>query len=103
MNLFRIFFPQKDPNCIKKLYNIPEKIDWEIKLNNQGLVATSKTLPGLVTNASNPEELLEMMNDAVLEYFDVPKLDSDYIFDTLDLAGQGTIHLKQAKGQRQYA
>ncbi|MFH1191904.1 MAG: DUF1902 domain-containing protein [bacterium] len=92
MNLFRIFFPQKDPNCIKKLYNIPEKIDWEIKLNNQGLVATSKTLPGLVTNASNTEELLEMMNDAVLEYFNVSKLDSDYIFDTLDLAGQGIIY-----------
>ena len=102
-NLFRLFFPQKDPNDIKRRYNIPDKIDWEVKLNRQGLVATSKTLPGLVTNASNTEELLEMMNDAVLEYFNVSKFESDYVFDTLDLAGQGTVRLKQVKGQRQYA
>ena len=103
MNLFRFFFPQKDPNCIKKEYNIPDKISWEIRLNKRGLVAVSKELPGLVTNADNPEELLEMMNDAVLEYFDVPKLKSDYIFDTLDLDGRGTVCLKQLKENKQYA
>ena len=103
MNLFRLFFPQKDPNYIKRAYNIPDKIDWNIQLNKQGLVATSKNLPGLVTNASNPEELLEMMNDAVLEYFNVSKFESDYVFDTLNLAGQGTFRLKQAEKQKQYA
>lgn len=91
MSLFRLFFPQKDPNYIRKEHNIPDKIDWEIKLNSHGLIATSKSLPGLVTNASNPEELLEMMNDAVLEYFNVSKFDSDFVFDTLNLAGQGTV------------
>jgi len=103
MGLFRSIFPQKDPNYIKKQYNIPDRIDWTIQLNRHGLVATSKSLPGLVTNAKNPEELLEMMNDAVLEYFDVPKFESDYIFDALNLEGQGTVYLKQAKEQRQYA
>ncbi|MBU1037304.1 DUF1902 domain-containing protein [Patescibacteria group bacterium] len=103
MNLLRLFFPQKDPNYIKKEYNIPDRIDWDIQLNRHGLIATSKSLPGLVTNASNPEELLEMMNDAVLEYFNVSKFDSDYVFDTLNLAGQGTVRLKQAKEQKQYA
>lgn len=55
-----------------------------MKLNEQGLIATSKDLPGLITNAKNTEELLEMINDAVLEYFDVSKLESDYIFDVLN-------------------
>jgi hypothetical protein len=103
MNLFRLFFPQKDPNYIKSEYNIPDKIDWDIQLNQHGLVATSKSLPGLVTNASNPEELLEMMNDAVLEYFNVSKFDSDYVFDTLNLEGHGSVRLKQAEPQKQYA
>ncbi|MFA4941629.1 MAG: hypothetical protein WC582_03490 [Patescibacteria group bacterium] len=101
MNLFRLFFPQKNPNYIKREYNIPDKIDWKIQLNKHGIIATSKSLPGLVTNANNPEELLEMMNDAVLEYFNVSKLDSDYVFDVLNLDGQGTVRLKQA--EKQYA
>lgn len=103
MNLFRFFFPQKDPSYIKKEYNIPDKIDWDIQLNKHGLVATSKCLPGLVTNASNTEELLEMMNDAVLEYFNVSKFESDYIFDTLNLEGRGSVRLKQVVQQKQYA
>lgn len=96
MNLFRIFFPQKDPSYIKRRYNIPDKIDWDVQINRHGLVATSKSLPGLVTNASSQEELLEMINDAVLEYFHVSRFYSDYVFDTLNLAGQGIVHLKQA-------
>lgn len=103
MRLLRLFFPQKDPQYIKNKYHIPDTIGWNIQLNKDGLIATSKSLPGLVTNANNPEELLEMMNDAVLEYFDVPKFDSDYIFDRLNLDGHGEIYLKQAKEKRQYA
>jgi len=103
MRLLRLFCPQKDPNYIRKKYNIPDTMGWNIQLNKDGLVATSKDLPGLVTNANNPEELLEMMNDAVLEYFDVPKLDSDYVFDRLNLDGQGEVYLKQAEKKRQYA
>ena len=103
MSIFRLLFPQKDPMYIKREYNIPDTLNWKIELNRNGLVATSESLPGLVTNAKNPEELLEMINDAVLEYFDVPKKDSDYVFDSLNLAGQGTVFLKQAKEKRQYA
>jgi len=68
-------------------------------LNNKGLVATSEELPGLVTNANDPEELLEIINDAVLEYFDVPKIESDYIFDKLNIQGQGTVLLRQVKNK----
>ena len=103
MRFLRLLFPQKDPRYIMDKYSIPDVIGWNIQLNKNGLVATSKDLPGLVTNASNPDELLEMMNDAVLEYFGVPKLDSDYIFDRLNLDGHGEIYLKQTKEKRQYA
>ena len=103
MNLFRFFFPQKESRETLNKYNIPVRIGWNVRLNEKGLVATSKDLPGLITNADNPEELLEMMNDAVLEYFNVPKLEADYIFDKLDIEGQGTVYLKQAKAKKQYA
>lgn len=103
MRLLRRFYPQKDPGDIKNKYNIPATMAWDIQLNEDGLIATSKDLPGLVTNAKNPEELLEMINDAVLEYFDVPKFDSDYIFDRLNLEGHGEVYLKQAEKKRQYA
>src|SRR3989344_5054246 len=97
MSLLRLFFPQKDPYYIKSKYNIPEVINWDIELNSNGLIATAKDLPGLVTNAKNPEQLLEMINDAVLEYFNVPKFDSDYVFDTFNIAGHGTVLLKKVK------
>ena len=103
MSIFRLFFPQKEPQYIKRKYQIPDTINWKIELNSNGLVATSESLPGLVTNAKNPEELLEMINDAVLEYFDVPKWDSDFVFDGLNLQGRGTVLLKQTKESRQYA
>lgn len=103
MKFFRLFYPQKDSQDVIRENSIPSKLSWNIELNKNGFVATSKELPGLVTNGKDPEELLEMMNDAVLEYFDVSKLDSDYIFDTLDLQGTGTVFLKQAKQKKQYA
>ena len=103
MRLIRKIFPQNHPDVIKQQYSIPDKIDWDIELNKHGLVATSKDLPGLVTNADNPQELLEMINDAVLEYFDVPTLESDYVFDQLQLHGQGTVTLEKADQQKQYA
>ncbi|EKD32801.1 MAG: hypothetical protein ACD_76C00144G0003 [uncultured bacterium] len=103
MNFFRLFFRQKDPRYIVNKYNIPDTINWNIELNENGLIATSDNLPGLVTNAKNPEELLEMINDAVLEYFDVPKMDSDFVFESLNLQGRGTVLLRHVQGQRQYA
>ena len=103
MNLFRLFFPQKDPKYIKRVNNIPDTINWKIELNQFGLIATSEELPGLVTNGKNPEKLLEMINDAVLEYFNVSKMDSDFIFNSLNLSGHGTVRLKQAKEKRRFA
>jgi predicted RNase H-like HicB family nuclease len=103
MNLLRLFFPQKDRREVIKKYDIPDKIAWNVRLSEKGLVATSKDLPGLVTNGDSPEELLEMINDAVLEYFDVPKSESDYVFEKLEMEGRGTVYLKQVKADKQYA
>lgn len=103
MKLYRLLYPQKNPVYVKRRHQIPDKIHWKIELNPKGFVATSDELPGLVTNGKDPEELLEMINDAVLEYFDVSKKDSDYVFDTLNLDGRGVVVLKQVAEKRQLA
>jgi hypothetical protein len=103
MSLLRFFIPQKSPASVINKHGIPQKIDWKIELNKDGLVATSEMLPGLVTNADNPKELLEMINDAVLEYFNVSKLESDFIFDNLNIDGHGTVQLKQVEREKQLA
>lgn len=97
MNIYRFFFPPKDPQEVLRKYNIPQKVGWKIQMKKEGLVATSDDFPGLVTNAKTPEALLEMINDAVLEYYDIPKRESDFIFDELDLAGQGVVYLKHER------
>lgn len=84
--LFRVAFPHKDPVAIKREYHLPDSLNWTIRLSPDGwFVATSKELPGLVTQAKSQEELLEMINDAVLTYFDVPKRDADVVYNQLKL------------------
>ena len=95
--LFRIIFPQKDPQVLREEYNIPQDIRLNVKLTSQGLVATCDDLPGFVTNAKNPQELLDMVNDAILEYFDIPKMEADYVYDKLDINGVATVYLKRQK------
>ena len=98
--LFRIIWPQKNPQVVRKQYGIPQSIHLKIQLTSEGLVATSEDLPGFITNARNPQELLKMVNDGILEYFDVPKLEADYVYDYLNLEGFGHVYLKK---QEQYA
>ena len=38
-----------------------------------GFVATIKTFPGCVTQADSFSELIDMVNDAVRTYFEIPK------------------------------
>ena len=74
----------QDPALVKRGYGIPDKINLNVRVTPNGwLVATSAELPGLVTQAKNQEELIVMINDAVLAYFDVPKKDADMIYDQL--------------------
>ena len=86
--IFRYFVMQKEPSDIKKKYGIPDKLDWVVELTPDGwFVAECKEIPGIFTQAQSKKELLAMVNDAVLTYFDVPKRESDYVFNEFSLAG----------------
>jgi len=96
--IYRIFYPAKDPEEIKRVYGIPGNIDFQFSLRPDGwMELTSEQLPGLVTEGRNPQELLEMFNDAVLTYYDVPKREADIIFPVLNLSGIGTVTHRDAK------
>ncbi len=89
MKLFRAVFTHKDPASVKKEYHLPDSLNWTIRLTPDGwFVATSNELPGLVTQAKSQEELIEMINDAVLTYFYVPKRDADNVYNQLKLGDQ---------------
>lgn len=90
--LFQLFSSSIDPAVVREKYHIPSTIKLNIRLTNDGfLVATSPDLPGLITEARNGKELLDMVNDAVLTYFDVPQKEADIVFDTVNIDGYGTV------------
>lgn len=87
--IFREIYSHKDPIWIKKEYNIPDTINLSVCLTQEGyFVITSPDLPGLITEAKNHQELIEMVNDAVLTYFDVPKRDADIVFNQFNIGNQ---------------
>ncbi len=90
--IYRFFVPQGSPREIKRKYGIPDQLNFSIEITNDGwFIAECKDLPGLFTQARSKEELLEMVNDAVLTYFSVPKKESDYIFDEFRLPNNETV------------
>ena len=98
---FRFFFSERHPIHVKREYGIPDKIDFSVTRKPNGwFVITSKDLPGLVTQCKTLDELIGVYNDAILTYFDVPKRESDYVFNELNLEGFGQLKLKE---NRQYA
>ncbi|MCD4705428.1 hypothetical protein K8R66_05125 [bacterium] len=89
--IFRVFVPAKSALEIKNKYNIPSELSMKIRFTENGyFVLTCNELPGLITEAKNGKELIRMFNDAVLSYFDVPKLEGDIVFNKLDIDGHGT-------------
>ena len=100
--IFRRIYPHRNPEEIKRAYGIPESLNINIRISGDGwFVVTSTDLPGLITQARNHQELVEMINDAVLSYFDVPRKEADIIYDRLNIGDQ-TIQYK-AKLQTQAA
>jgi len=90
-NLFYLL-PPVNPEEIKRKYGIPNELNLKIKMTADGwFVVTSDDLPGLVTQARNHKELIEMFNDAVLTYYDVPKKEATIVFDQLTVDGYGVI------------
>ena len=87
--VFRAMFPQQNPALIKRKYGIPDTINLNVRLTSDGwFIVTSPELPGLVTQAKNHDDLVEMVNDAVLSYFDVPKKEADIVYDQFNIGNQ---------------
>jgi predicted RNase H-like HicB family nuclease len=58
----------------------PKVIEVRIERSRDGgFVAAIKTLPGCATQADSFSELIEMVNDAVRTYFEIPKKFSAYM------------------------
>ena len=88
--IYRFVFPAQEEVAVKKQYGIPDQISLTLELKDGCFVITSPDLPGLITQARNSEELLDMVNDAVLTYYDVPKRVSDFVYNKIDVHGIGT-------------
>ena len=87
--IFRALYPHKEANAIKREYNLPAELKLKVRLYEDGwFVVTSPDLPGLVTQARNYQELIEMVNDAVLTYFDVPKRKADIVYNKFNIGNQ---------------
>ena len=84
----RIFYPSRDPLSVKHQYGLPETINLTVRFQDGWFVATSSELPGLVTQAKDQQELIEMVNDAVLTYFDVPKRTADIVYNKFNIGNQ---------------
>ncbi len=87
--VFRVLFPHRDVVSVKREYHLPNSLNLTVKLSPDGwFVVTSPELPGFVTQARSHDELIEMVNDAVLTYFDVPKRVADVVYDQLKFGDQ---------------
>ncbi len=99
--IFRFLSPERHPCDVKKEYGIPDTIGFSISRKPSGwFVITSPDLPGLISQSEKLDDLMEIYNDAILTYFDVPKKESDYVFNELDLKGVGTLKLSKDGGVR---
>ncbi len=86
--IYRAIYPAKDSEDLIREYHIPRTLNLQVRLTKDGWFAASvPELPGLITQAQTQEELLSMVNDAVLTYFDVPKSQADMVYNQLKFTG----------------
>lgn len=87
--MFRWFFPHKPSAEVLRKYRIPANLNLHIQLTPDGwFCASVPELPGLVTQARSQQELVVMINDAVLTYFDVPRREADIIYDKITVGSK---------------
>jgi predicted RNase H-like HicB family nuclease len=87
--LYRVLFPAKDPEEVKQKYGLPQSLNLHVRLDESGwFVVQVPELPGLTTQARSMEDLVEMVNEAVLLYFDVPGRDADIIYNQFQIGDQ---------------
>lgn len=102
--IYRLLFPEKLPHQVRADYNIPPEIKLSVDMTPDGyFIVSSPELPGMLTQARTGKELLEMVNDAILSYYDVPKRDADIIFNTIHINGRGTLSLRTEQTELQAA
>lgn len=86
--IFRVWYSHQGPQEIKHEYKLPETINFTLRMTPDGwFVVTMPDHPGLITEAKNSKELFEMINDAVLTYYNVPKHNLSIIYDSLNIGG----------------
>ncbi len=101
-NIFRAVFPHKDAASVKREYQLPDSINVSLRLTPDGWFSvTMPDHPGLVTQANSHQGLLEMVNDAILTYYDVPRTKANVVYDRLDVGDtvvqyRGRLQTKQA-------
>lgn len=62
------------PHQVRAKYQIPDAVTFITRNTDSGVIlVTSNELPGFMTQAEKESELIDMVNDALLTYFDVPK------------------------------
>lgn len=88
--ILSVFHTPKTPQELRSKYGIPETVSLDIQISPSGwFVITSKQLPGLVTEGKDGKEVLEMLNDAILTYYDVPLREGKMVMDHLTIEGHG--------------
>lgn len=98
--IYRLFFPGESDAEIRREYNIPDNVKFNLKMFSDGyIVMTSEELPGFTAEAKNSSEILDALNDAAMVYFDVPRRKGDIAFPVLNIEGYGTISYKNKKLQ----
>jgi len=98
-SIYRFFYPAKNSSDIRRKYNIPDKINFKIRFQDNYIILTSSDYPGLITQAKTLKELLYMFNDAILTYYDVPKREGDIVLGKINtnIEGIGTIMYEDKK------
>ena len=98
--IYRSFYPGKSDFEIRKEFNIPDNIKFNLELLPDGfIVITSSELPGFISEAKNSSEILDALNNALTVYFDIPKKAGDIVFPILNIEGHGTISYQNKKLQ----
>lgn len=95
--LLRLIYPAQQPMDLVRNYNIPPQIRFNFQTKNGTIIATSDDLPGFVTEAKDAQELLTMINDGILTYFDVPWRAGDIVHNHMTIDGYGTVSMEERR------
>mgnify|MGYP001558506034 CR=1 FL=1 len=99
--LFRMFYPHGDAVQVKREFSLPENVNFSLRVTPDGwFVVTMPDQPGLVTEANSRQGLLEMVNDALLTYYDVPRRKADIVYDRLNVGNEVIQYQGQLQTQK---